>query len=150
MNDTGTSIEDRHIGEGLVLFVQRIVEPRVLGPVVGAAAVAIALFVIHQISGKVHLHQIEAALAATSFATVAPALAFTFVSLVAMACYDVMAVRRVVPGKVQARLALLAGFAGYGFSNAIGFHVFVGGPVRYRIYQSAGVDAADVGRIVGI
>jgi phosphatidylglycerol lysyltransferase len=127
-----------------------VLEPHVLGPFIGAATVAIALFVIHQISGKVHLHQIEAALAATSLQTVAPALAFTFVSFMAMSCYDVAAARRVAPGKIAPRLALLAGFVGYGFSNAMGFHVFVGGPVRYRIYQSAGVDAADVGRIVGI
>ena len=150
MNSSRTSIGDGHVGEGVALFVQRVVEPRVLGPIVGAAAVAIALFLVHEIGGKVRLDEILAALAATSFETVAPALAFTFVSFVAMACYDVMAVRRVAPAKVPARLALLAGFVGYGFSNAIGFHVFVGGPVRYRIYQSAGADAADVGRIVGI
>ena len=150
MTDTETSPEDRQVGGAVVRVVDRIVEPRVLGPIAGAAAVAIALFVIHEISGKLHLHQIETALAATSFQTVAPALAFTFVSFIAMACYDVMAVRRVAPGKVPVRLAMFAGFVGYGFSNAIGFHVFVGGPVRYRIYQSAGADAADVGRIVGI
>ncbi|MBN9242242.1 MAG: bifunctional lysylphosphatidylglycerol flippase/synthetase MprF [Mesorhizobium sp.] len=150
MSETGPRNEQGLLGSGFSRALDRIVEPRVLGPIVGAAAVAIALFVIHAISGKVHLHQIETALAATSFETVAPALFFTFVSFVAMGCYDVMAVRRVAPGKVPARLALFAGFVGYGFSNAIGFHVFVGGPVRYRIYQSAGADAADVGRIVGI
>ena len=150
MTDTDPSIEEPQVGGALARVVDRIVEPRVLGPIVGAVAVAIALAVIHEISGKLHLHQIETALAATSFQTVAPAFAFTFVSFIAMACYDVMAVRRVAPGKVPVRLALFAGFVGYGFSNAIGFHVFVGGPVRYRIYQSAGADAADVGRIVGI
>ncbi len=150
MTDTEISTEEPRAGGALARVVDRIVEPRVLGPIVGAGAVAIALLVIHAISGKVHLHQIEAALAATSLQTVTPALVFTFASFVAMACYDVMAVRRVAPGKVPARLAMLAGFVGYGFSNAIGFHVFVGGPVRYRIYQAAGADAADVGRIVGI
>jgi phosphatidylglycerol lysyltransferase len=150
MAQTKPTPENSEIGSSLPLAFVQILEPRVLGPIVGAAAVAIALFIIHEISGKVHLHQIEAALADTSFETVAPALAFTFVSFVAMACYDVMAVRRVAPGKVPVRLALFAGFVGYSFSNAIGFHVFVGGPVRYRIYQSAGADAADVGSIVGI
>ncbi|MGN6144219.1 MAG: hypothetical protein ACTHOP_11585, partial [Mesorhizobium sp.] len=110
MTDTETSPEDRQVGGAVARVVDRIVEPRVLGPIAGAAAVAIALFVIHEISGKVHLHQIEAALAATSFQAVAPALAFTFVSFIAMACYDVMAVRRVAPGKVPVRLALFAGF----------------------------------------
>ncbi len=150
MSQTETPARGKRLSNGLTQAVAHILEPRVFGPIVGAAAVAIALFVIHEISGKVHLHQIEAALASTSFSTVAPALVFTFISFVAMGCYDVMAVRRVAPGKVPVRLAMFAGFVGYGFSNAIGFHVFVGGPVRYRIYQSAGADAADVGRIVGI
>lgn len=150
MSQTETLMKDRKLGGRISSAIGHAVEPRVLGPIVGAAAMAIALFVIHEISGKLHLHQIAAALADTSPQSVAPALAFTFVSFVAMACYDVMAVRRVAPGKVPIRLALFAGFVGYSFSNAIGFHVFVGGPVRYRIYQSAGVDAADVGRIVGI
>ncbi|WP_054312092.1 bifunctional lysylphosphatidylglycerol flippase/synthetase MprF [Mesorhizobium sp. 1M-11] len=150
MNDADAQIDEQNIGSGLSRLIDRIVEPRVLGPIVGAVAVAIAFLVIHQISGKIHLHQIREAVASTPLSAVVPALGFTIVSLMAMALYDVMAIRHVAPDKVPVRLALFAGFVGYGFSNAIGFHVFVGGPVRYRIYQSVGIDAADVGRIVGI
>ncbi len=131
-------------------IAERLIEPRVLGPLVGAAMVALAMLVIHEISGQTHLHQIRAAIAATSFATVLPSLAFTAISFAAMALYDVMAVRRVAPERVPVKLAAFAGMVGYGISNAVGFHVFVGGPVRYRIYQTAGLDAADVGRVVGI
>ncbi|MFE0019138.1 bifunctional lysylphosphatidylglycerol flippase/synthetase MprF [Mesorhizobium sp. NPDC059054] len=150
MNEADAQADGQNIGSGLSRVIDRIVEPRVLGPIVGAVAVAIAFLVIHQISGKIHLHQIREAVASTALSAVAPALGFTIVSLMAMALYDVMAIRHVAPDKVPVRLALFAGFVGYGFSNAIGFHVFVGGPVRYRIYQSVGIDAADVGRIVGI
>lgn len=150
MNDADAPIDEQNIGSGLSRTIDRIVEPRVLGPIVGAIAVAVAVVAIHEIGGKVHLNHILDAIAATSFSTVAPALAFTLISLMAMALYDVMAIRHIAPDKVPVRLALFAGFVGYGFSNAIGFHVFVGGPVRYRIYQSVGLDAADVGRIVGV
>jgi len=128
----------------------RLIEPRVLGPIVGAAAVALALFIIHEVTRDIHLHEIGAALRATTFATVAPAVLLTIVSFAAMSLYDVLAVRHVAPGKVPLRLASFAGLVGYGISNAIGFHVFVGGPLRYRIYQTVGLDAADVGRIVGV
>lgn len=130
--------------------IERIVEPHVLGPIAGAVAVGVALFVIHEISGQIHLDDIGNAVASTNLSTVLPALVFTAISFAAMSLYDVMSVRRAAPGRVPAPLACFAGIVGYGISNAIGFHVFVGGPVRYRIYQAAGLDAADVGRIVGI
>lgn len=125
-------------------------EPRVLGPLIGAAVVALALLVVHRISGQVHLNDILAAISSASPATLLPTLALTAASFAAMSFYDVLAVRRVAPGRVPMRLAVFAGLVGYAMSNALGFHVFVGGPVRYRIYQTAGLDAGDVGRIVGI
>lgn len=130
--------------------LDRIIEPRVLGPLVGAAAVGLALFVIHEISGRIHLDDIVAAVTSVRVVDLWPALLLTAGSFAAMSLYDVLAVRRVAPGRVPTRLAIFAGMVGYGFSNAVGFHVFVGGPVRYRIYQTAGLDAGDVGRIVGI
>jgi len=150
MSEIETTVEQQTIGGRMAALADRVIEPRVLGPIVGAVAVAIGLFVIHEISGKVHLDEISAAVARTTAATVIPSLIFTLISFAAMSLYDVMAVRRAAPGKVPMPLAAFAGLVGYGFSNAIGFHVFVGGPVRYRIYQAAGLDAADVGRIVGI
>lgn len=150
MSQGETAAEDRS-GQGiLVRSVERVLEPRMLGPLIGAAAVALAVFVIHEITGKVHLDEIVQAVSSVDAETLLPALAFTAASFVAMSFYDVMAVRRVAPGRVPMRLAMFAGMIGYGFSNAVGFHVFVGGPVRYRIYQTAGLDAADVGRIVGL
>ena len=68
----------------------------------------------------------------------------------ALALYDVLAVRQVAPGRISAGFAFLSGFIAFAITNAVGFHVFVGGPVRYRIYTQAGLDAADVGRIVGL
>lgn len=128
----------------------RLREPRIFGPLLGALAVTLALVVVHEISGRVHLDDIRAALSQTPASAIASAIVLTAVSFSAMSLYDVLAVRRVAPGRVPPRLAALAGFVGYGFSTAIGFHVFVGGPIRYRIYHTAGLDAADIGRIVGI
>lgn len=131
-------------------LAERLIEPRLLGPLIGAVMAAIAAFVIHEISGQIHLDDITAAVAATSSDAICRALLFTALSFAAMALYDVMAVRGIAPGRVSPRLAAFAGLIGYGISNAIGFHVLVGGTVRYRIYQAAGLDATEVGRIVGI
>lgn len=134
----------------LAELAERLIEPRLLGPLIGAVMTAIAITVIHEVSGQIHLDDINAAVAATSVRAIGWALVFTAISFVAMALYDVMAVRGAVPGRVSPALAAFAGLVGYGISNAIGFHVLVGGTVRYRIYQAAGLDGADVGRIVGI
>ena len=150
MPHASSSIPAHISNHGGAKFLHRVLEPRVLGPVIGALAVALALFAIHALHGRIHLAEVRTAIAATPWAHIALALAFTGASFLALAGYDVIAARRVAPEKVSTRLAALAGFIAYGFSNALGFHVFIGGPLRYRIYQSAGVDAADVGRITGI
>jgi phosphatidylglycerol lysyltransferase len=150
MQQAETTVEEARGQRSIQQFLVGLLEPRVLGPMFGAALVVVALVVIHQITGRVHLDDISAALAATMPGAVVQSLALTVVSFAAMALYDVMAARRVAPGRVPDRLAAFAGMIGYGISNAIGFNVFIGGPVRYRIYQSAGLDAADVGRIVGV
>lgn len=119
-------------------------------PLIGAAAVAIALVVVHELTREISLVAIRAAIRAVSASALWSSIVFTSISYAAMALYDLLAVRRVAPGRVPARLSLFAGAVGYGFSNALGFHVFVGGPVRYRVYHAVGLDAGDVGRIVGI
>ena len=121
-----------------------------LGPFVAVVLAVLAAFVIHRISGEVHLDAIRAAAAATPPAAIATAAFLTMVSFATMALYDVIAVRRVVPGRVPTWLAAFAGVTGFAISNTLGFHLFVGGPVRYRIYATVGLDAADVGRVVGL
>ncbi len=150
MQQAETAVEKAGGRRSVQQVVVGLLEPRVLGPLFGAGLVVVALVVIHQISGRVHLDDIRAALAQTRPAAVVQSLALTVVSFAAMALYDVMAARRVAAGRVPDRLAAFAGLVGYGISNAVGFNVVVGGPVRYRIYQAAGLDAADVGRIVGV
>ena len=132
------------------LILAHLMEARVLGPLVGAVATALAIFAIHAISVHIHLHDVRADLLATPAGAMGKALALTAFGFCALAMYDVLAARRVAPGRVSTSLAAFAGAVGYSFSNVIGFHVFVGGPIRYRIYQRAGLDAADVARIVSI
>ncbi len=110
--------------------------------------VVIAALVIHEISADIHLDQIKAALVDQPWRPLLLALLFTVVSFVAMGLYDVVCTHRVAPGRVPMGLAMLAGTTGFAVSNAVGFHVFTGGPIRYRIYATRGLDLADAGHIV--
>lgn len=75
----------------------RWLEPRVLGPLVGALAVALGLLAVHSLHGRVRPGALRAALAATAPSTLLLALAFVLLSCVAMACYDMVAARRPPP-----------------------------------------------------
>lgn len=127
-----------------------MMRPGFLWTVAAAGILSLAAAVLYRLSGEIRMADIEGALAATAPGQIGLALVLTLLSFLGMALYDILACRCVAPGRVPARLAAFAGMTGYALSNALGFHMFVGGPVRYRIYASAGLDAADVGRIVGI
>lgn len=127
-----------------------MLNPHVLGPLAALALAALSAVVIHKITGKVHLSDIREAMATVSGRTVLLAVGLAAISYTAMAFYDVIATRRVTPGKVPTRVAMFAGATGFAVSNTLGFHMLVGGPVRYRIYAPLGLDVADVGKIVGL
>src|ERR1700683_4634530 len=62
--------------------------------------------------------------------------------------YDVLALR--YSGKpVPYGLALFTSFIAYAFGHNFGIAAFTGGAVRYRLYSSAGLNAADVATVAG-
>jgi phosphatidylglycerol lysyltransferase len=124
--------------------------PRLLTPVLSVAILALAAFAIYKMSGEVHLDQVRAAIAGTSWSAIAWASALTLLSFAAISLYDVLAAHRVAPKRIPVALAAFAGAIGHAIANVVGSDVLVGGPVRYRIYAAAEIDAADVARIVGI
>ena len=75
-------------------------------------------------------------------------LLLTAASFSALGCYDILAVRTMFPGRVQARLAWLAGATGNAISNTLGFHAVTGSVVRYRLYRQAGLNAKEVAALV--
>jgi phosphatidylglycerol lysyltransferase len=149
------SFPDRRVADfGLdarkVRLVPRILRVETVWFLVAAGILFLAVIALRRISGEVSLGDIETAAAQMPPGLLAAAIGLTALSFVGMGLYDIIACRSVARDKVPARLAAFAGMTGYALSNAIGFHMFVGGPVRYRIYASSGLDAAEVGRIVGI
>ena len=105
----------------------------------GVLVGAIGLYALHALAREVTGAQLLAALRATPPYDVALALLFTASSFVALALYDVVAVRVAAPGLVPTRVAAVAGAAGYAVSNMLGFALLTGGALRARIYGAHGL-----------
>ncbi len=75
------------------------------------------------------------------------ALLATALGYAAMTGYDALAFRH-IRNPLPYRKIALASFAGYAFSNSLGFALLTGTPVRARLYSGWGLSATQVTRIV--
>src|SRR5499426_2947966 len=120
---------------------------RALGPVLGMALFAVAIWILHREiqqykSGDVlhHLREI-------SRPRLALALGLTVLSYAALTGYDWLAARYAKAVIDYPRLAL-ASFVAYVFSHNIGLAFFGGSAVRYRMLSSFGLRPGTIARIV--
>ncbi|MDU9004581.1 bifunctional lysylphosphatidylglycerol flippase/synthetase MprF [Sedimentitalea todarodis] len=120
---------------------------RIIVPLV---IVAITFYVLHELSAKVSWSAVKADVAASSWTSIALAIAAMAISFLALSLYDVLAVRSIATGQVPDRIAAFAGGSGTAISNLLGFSYLTGTAVRYRIYASLGVDLARVAGIIAI
>ena len=127
---------------------ERWFERRSIHVALAVAIGAVGLFALHALAREVTWAQLTAALDATPPRDIALAFAFTASSFVALALYDVAAVRVAAPGRVPVRVAALAGAAGYAMSNTLGFALLTGGTLRARIYGAHGLDARAVAGVL--
>ena len=121
-------------------------------PLVRAAVpisiLVIAGFVLHRLSGEVHLNDVRADLANASPETIALAVLFTAMSFAALSLYDVIAARAAAKGVIPPRMAALTGATSYALSNLLGFSYVTGTAVRYRVYAGYGLDFARVAVLI--
>src|SRR3984885_7619501 len=81
-------------------------------------------------------------------AAIAPAIACTAASYWLLGFYDVLALRYLGKPLSYAR-TVFTSFIAYAFGHNFGIAAFTGGAVRYRLYSSAGLNAADVATVAG-
>ena len=74
------------------------------------------------------------------------AAALTVMSYLTLTGYEILGLL-MVKAKLRYRTAALASFISYAFSNNVGFTVFTGGAIRYRIYAARGLSAVDTAYI---
>ena len=77
-------------------------------------------------------------------------LALTAASFLCLALYDLVGVHVAAPGRVRARLALLAGACSAAIANTLGFHAVSGSAVRAHLYLPAGLSGGEVARVVSM
>jgi uncharacterized membrane protein YbhN (UPF0104 family) len=123
---------------------------RTLSWLASAALLALAAWLLHRYLGAMRWRDVAAALVQLPRAHVAGAMAATATSFAMLAAFDVLAARSVAPTRAPPGLAAFAGFAAHALSNTLGFHAFIGGAVRYRIYAAATLGTGDIARIVGL
>ena len=121
---------------------------RVLGPVLGIALFAGAIWILHREIQQYHSGDVLARLRTIPRPQLALALALTALSYVALTGYDWLAARYAKAQLDYPRIAL-ASFVAYVFSHNIGLAFFGGSAVRYRMLSSFGLRPGAIARMVG-
>ncbi|MEO5861929.1 MAG: bifunctional lysylphosphatidylglycerol flippase/synthetase MprF [Burkholderiales bacterium] len=117
-----------------------------LAPVLSLAVFALVIYVIHRELGQLHLRDVLARLTAVPTLTLLLAAAFTALSYWLLGFYDWLALRY-VGRTVSYTRTLFTAFIAYAFGHNLSFAAFTGAAIRYRLYSSAGLSAADVATV---
>ena len=119
---------------------------RVLLPLV---VVGVAFLALHEFGHSIKISDIRTDLGQVPPRALGLAVLYTALSFAGVAAYDVIAVRRISPGRVPLRLAAGASAGGTAISNLLGFAWITGMAVRYRIYAGLGLQLGEVTAILG-
>ena len=121
---------------------------RRLTPLVAIPLFGFAAWVIRGELTRFHYRDIVHALHTMPGSAVGLAAALTAVSFLALTGYDLLALR-FVGHSLPYRRTALASFIGYAFSNALGFPLLTGMPLRFRLYSGWGLSSVEIGQLVG-
>lgn len=119
--------------------------------VIVALAVTVAAIVsLFHLIGTMRARDLWSALSSTPPWRIALSLLGTAVSFTGLAIYERYATHHVAPGQVSTPRALTVGVITQAISNTLGFHLLTGSALRYKGYQRAGLNVADVARVVAL
>ncbi len=112
-----------------------------------ALAFAIALFVLHRLSGELHLRDVLAAAGGIEPRAIGSAALLTAASYATLTLYDVLALRQ-TGNRLPYRQVATTSFIAYAFGHNVGLVSFSSGAIRYRLYSIAGLGAAEIARVI--
>lgn len=115
----------------------------------GVVLFALSAAFLHMTLAEVTFADISGSFWSASWRALALCLAFTCMSYLVLMAYDVLALRS-ISKKLRSSDAAYVGFIASAMSQTLGFGALTGGAVRFRIYGSLGLSAAEIGRIVVI
>jgi phosphatidylglycerol lysyltransferase len=117
------------------------------GPIVGLALFAFAAWILHRELATVDYRDVLVHFRAVPPGRVALAFALTVAGYLALTGYDTLALRWLGRKLAYPRIAL-ASFVAYVLSHNVGFAFLSGSAVRYRMFTSWGVPAAELARAI--
>lgn len=107
----------------------------------------IAVWAIHREMRRLGWEEIASALSALPRAHVALALLIALLSFIVLTAYDVVGLR-FAGHRLPYKQAAFASFVAFSVSQAVGYPVATGIPIRYRLYSAWGLSAREVGDVL--
>ncbi|MGU3494774.1 UPF0104 family protein [Xanthobacteraceae bacterium A53D] len=118
-----------------------------LGFILSLLVIGFAVTVLYNMLHNLSFSDVTDALAAKNPVHVAIAFVLVACAYLTLTFYDWFALRTIGKDHVPYRIAALSGFCSYSIGHNVGFTVFTGGSVRYRIYSAWNLSAVDVAKI---
>ena len=119
---------------------------RWVGPLAALLVFTLVVAVLHHEFAQLHIKRVVAHLHAIPRRQILAAMGFTALSYWLLTTYEVLAlryVRRLIP---YSRI-LFTSFIAYSFGHTLGFAVFTGSAIRFRLYVTAGISAIEVATV---
>lgn len=145
--DIGDAMGVRAVASKIWVFLRDRVGLHGLGFVLSLVVIAFAATVLYRMLHNLKLSDVMDALAAKDPRNVIIGFLLVAGAYLTLTFYDWFALRTIGKDHVPYRIAALAGFCSYSIGHNVGFTVFTGGSVRYRIYSAWGLGAIDVAKI---
>ena len=114
-----------------------------LGVAVGAVVFAVALYSLRREFATYNMRQVRSAVRFLDPIFIVRGALFAIGAYAALIVYDVLALRYIKSDLPVRRTAFIS-FIAFSFSNALGFPLLLGGGLRYRLYNAAGLSSADI------
>ena len=121
---------------------------RWVGPLAALLVFGVVALILHHQLKQLHIKSVFAHLHAIPRRQIVAALMFTALSYWLLTTYEVLALRYLRRAIPYTRI-LFTSFIAYSFGHTLGFAVFTGGAIRFRLYVTAGVSAVDVATVTG-
>lgn len=143
----GDAMSVRGAGLKVSTFLKERVGLHGLGFILSLIVIGFAAVVLYRMLHDLKWSDVLDALREKDPGRVLAAFALVAGAYLTLTFYDWFALRTIGKDKVPYRVAALAGFCSYSVGHNVGFTVFTGGSVRYRIYSAWGLGAIDVAKI---
>jgi uncharacterized membrane protein YbhN (UPF0104 family) len=131
----------------IVRSLQKKISWQAVGIVLSILIIAGASYVLYRLLSDIEPREVYAALRRTPTHALVLAGIFVAAGYLTLTCYDYFALRTIGRTEIPYRTAALGGFTSYSIGHNVGFSVFSGGAVRYRIYSVSGLDVVEVAKI---